>query len=132
MSGLPCTESRAPPRSLRGAARSLLEALLRRDVPKRLGTVGDAAKVRRHRFFRGRDWARVLARGYAPLFTPPLKDAADTANFDSAFTDEPVLSTRSRADPGSDPGPEPPAALLGEHDEAASPFLGWDTFSQRV
>ena len=120
MSGLPCTESRAPPRSLRGAARSLLEALLRRDVPKRLGTVGDAAKVRRHRFFRGRDWARVLARGYAPLFTPPLKDAADTANFDSAFTDEPVLSTRSRPDPGSDPGPE--------HDEAASPFLGWDTF----
>ena len=125
MSGLPCTESRAPPRSLRGAARSLLEALLRRDVPKRLGTVGDAAKVRRHRFFRGRDWARVLARGYAPLFTPPLKDAADTANFDSAFTDEPVLSTRSRPDPG----PEPPAALLGERDdEAASPFVGWDTF----
>ena len=97
-------------------------------MPKRLGTVGDAAKVRRHRFFRGRDWARVLARGYAPLYTPPLKDAADTANFDSAFTDEPVLSTRSRPDPGSDPGPEPPAALLGEHDEAASPFLGWDTF----
>ena len=38
---------------------SLLEALLRREVPKRLGTVGDAAKVRRHRFFRGRDWARA-------------------------------------------------------------------------
>ena len=127
MSGLPCTESRAPPRSLRGAARSLLEALLRRDVPKRLGTVGDAAKVRRHRFFRGRDWARVLARGYAPLYTPTLKDAADTANFDSAFTDEPVLST-SRPDPGSDPGPEPSAALLGEHGEAASVFVGWDTF----
>ena len=122
------------PRSVRGAARSLLEALLRREVPKRLGTVGDAAKVRRHRFFRGRDWARVLARGYTPLFTPLLTDAADTANFDAAFTDEPVLSTWSRPDPGSDPGsdparPELPAPLPGEHDEAASPFAGWDTFS---
>ena len=97
-------------------------------MPKRLGTVGDAAKVRRHRFFRGRDWARVLARGYAPLYTPPLKDAADTANFDTAFTDEPVLST-SRPDPGSDPGPEPSTALSGEHGEAASIFVGWDTFS---
>ena len=122
------------PRSVRGAARSLLEALLRREVAKRLGTVGDAAKVRRHRFFRGRDWARVLARGYTPLFTPLLTDAADTANFDAAFTDEPVLSTWSRPDPASDPGsdparPELPAPLPGEHDEAASPFAGWDTFS---
>jgi hypothetical protein len=105
-------------------------------VSKRLGTVGGAAMVSRHRFFRGRDWARVLARGYVPLFTPPLKDAADTANFDSAFTDEPVLCTRSRpepgpepgSEPGPEPGPEPPAALLGEHAEAASPFVGWDTF----
>jgi len=71
-----------------------------------------------------------MARGYAPLFTPTLRDAADTANFDPAFTAEPVhvLST-SRPDPHADPGSDPPAVLLGEHDEAASAFVGWDSFS---
>ena len=50
------------PKFVGSAARSLLEGLLQREVPRRLGTKGDAARVRRHRFFRGHDFARVLAR----------------------------------------------------------------------
>ena len=128
------------PRGIRGAARSLLERLLQRDPSKRLGTTGGADRVKRHRFFRGRDFARVLARGYAPLFPPPLKGPADTANFDPAFTEEPVLSTR-RPGPGTDPGTSPgtgtgtgtgtgpSSALPGEHAEASRAFVGWDSFS---
>lgn len=110
------------PKSVGAAARSLLEALLRREVPKRLGTAGDAERVRRHRFFRSVDFAKVLARGYAPAFKPPLKDSSDTANFDATFTDEPVLDSISASDP---------AAVLGErHAEAAEAFVGWDSFSR--
>lgn len=106
------------PTFVRAAARGLLEALLQREVPRRLGTRGDAAKVRRHRFFRGYDFARVLARGYTPQFRPTLRNAADTANFDTAFTDEPV----------DEPPSEPGGAAAEADDDLDELFQKWESF----
>ena len=67
----------------------------------------------------------MLSRSYTPAFLPPLRDAADTANFDAEFTNEPVL------DGGGD---EPPPGGGGEDgafgDDGA--FAGWDSFIVHV
>ena len=106
------------PKFVGSAARSLLEGLLQREVPRRLGTKGDAARVRRHRFFRGHDFGRVLARGYTPAFRPPLRDAADISNFDTQFTDEPVDASPS----------EPSEAAATADDDLDELFQRWESF----
>ena len=103
------------PKFVGSNARGLLEGLLRREAAKRLGTAGDAPQVRRHRFFRGLDFRRVLARGYTPEFTPPMRDESDTTNFDTAFTDEPVRDSAGNID------------LVLDTQALEEASVGWDT-----
>ncbi|XP_045145597.1 beta-adrenergic receptor kinase 2 isoform X2 [Echinops telfairi] len=71
---------------------SLLEALLQRDVSKRLGCHGDGAQeVKEHCFFQGVDWQHVYLQKYPPPLIPPrgevnAADAFDIGSFDEEDT----------------------------------------------
>jgi len=78
------------PSSMGKPARALLSALLCRDANHRLGSNGGAKAVQKHAFFRSLDFKKVLLKGYEPSFKPQLTEAADTTNFDTSFTNEPI------------------------------------------
>jgi protein kinase X len=68
------------------AARDLVRRLLQVDLSQRLGCLaGGVGDIKGHAWFRGVDWAAVAAQapgaGAAPI-RPPVRHAADTANFD--------------------------------------------------
>eukprot|EP00937_MAST-01D_sp_MAST-1D-sp2_P004679 g4679.t1 len=59
----------------------------------------DADEVKMHPYFAELDWARVLARGYSPMFVPPAQDDMSKAShFDTEFTD--MTPRDSVVDPG--------------------------------
>jgi len=60
-------------------ARDLVERLLC-DVEQRLGTLGGADEVKRHRFFAGIDWKRLHEAD--PPYKPPINSETDTQNFE--------------------------------------------------
>ncbi|OQV19418.1 G protein-coupled receptor kinase 1, partial [Hypsibius exemplaris] len=72
--------------------RDLLESLLRRDVPDRLGCSSRGADdVKEHPFFKGIDWHQVHLQKYPPPLIPPrgevnAADAFDIGNFDEEDT----------------------------------------------
>ena len=72
--------------------RDLLESLLRRDVPDRLGcSPRGADDVKEHPFFKGIDWHQVHLQKYPPPLIPPrgevnAADAFDIGNFDEEDT----------------------------------------------
>lgn len=75
-------------------ARSLLKALLKRNVAKRLGSSErGAAAIKEHLFFMNLgtaplDWDKVLAKAYTPSFVPPTSRLGSVTelNFDESFT----------------------------------------------
>ncbi|XP_031439320.1 ribosomal protein S6 kinase beta-1-like isoform X2 [Clupea harengus] len=70
-------------------ARDLLKKLLKRSASSRLGaTVGDAAEVQAHPFFRHTNWEDLLAKKVEPPFKPFLQSAEDVSQFDSKFTSQ--------------------------------------------
>ncbi|XP_055339814.1 G protein-coupled receptor kinase 1-like [Paramacrobiotus metropolitanus] len=72
--------------------KDLLEGLLKRDVPDRLGCRGKGAdEVKEHPFFKGIDWQQVYLQKYPPPLIPPrgevnAADAFDIGNFDEEDT----------------------------------------------
>ncbi|XP_022106066.1 beta-adrenergic receptor kinase 2-like isoform X1 [Acanthaster planci] len=76
------------PDSMSEEMRSLLEGLLQRDVPMRLGCQGGGAQeVKDHAFFKGIDWIQVSYQKYTPPLIPPrgevnAADAFDIGSFD--------------------------------------------------
>jgi serum/glucocorticoid-regulated kinase 2 len=68
---------------------SLLNALLERDVTKRLGAKGGAKEVMQHSWFADIDWAKLVKKEVEPIFKPFVGTGSfDVANFDSEFTEE--------------------------------------------
>ncbi|XP_041674030.1 G protein-coupled receptor kinase 1 isoform X2 [Drosophila eugracilis] len=80
------------PESFSLELRNLLEMLLQRDVPKRLGCMGNGAdEVKMHNFFCGIDWHQVFIQKYTPPLVPPrgevnAADAFDIGSFDEEDT----------------------------------------------
>ncbi|XP_037728538.1 G protein-coupled receptor kinase 1 isoform X3 [Drosophila subpulchrella] len=80
------------PESFSLELRNLLELLLQRDVPKRLGCMGNGAdEVKMHHFFCGIDWYQVYIQKYTPPLVPPrgevnAADAFDIGSFDEEDT----------------------------------------------
>merc|ERR1719438_53575 len=74
------------------ALRDLLEALLQRDIDKRLGCRGNGAdELKEHPFFIGVDWNIVYQQRYPPPLIPPrgevnAADAFDIGSFDEEDT----------------------------------------------
>jgi serine/threonine protein kinase len=75
-------------------ARDLLRKLLKRNSAIRLGSGPlDAAAIQQHPFFKHVDWDALYARSVAPPFLPRVAAEDDTSNFDTRFTDMPVIDS---------------------------------------
>jgi serine/threonine protein kinase len=73
------------PPSVSPDAKSLIEELLVRQPEKRLS---DPAKIKAHPFFKGIDWDLLVKKEMTPPFIPPVKNAEDTSQIDTTFTQE--------------------------------------------
>ena len=73
---------------------SILQKLLTREPELRLGSgPTDAQEIMSHAFFRNINWEDVRNLRVPPPFQPQIKNATDTSNFDSEFTNvTPVLT----------------------------------------
>ena len=67
------------------SARDLIEKLFVSNPKKRLG-YNSADEVKKHPFFNGVDFDKVLNKEYKPPFIPKLKDDTDLRYFDEDFT----------------------------------------------
>ena len=73
------------PEKVGKTARDLIEKLFVNDPKKRLG-YNSADEVKKHPFFKGIDFDKVLKKEYKPPFIPKLKDDTDLRYFDDSFT----------------------------------------------
>jgi len=73
------------PKILTPEAGDFIRKLLRKAVPKRLGTQG-AWEVKSHGLFQDLDWDKVIRKQYKPPFEPFVKDDTDVQHFDEQFT----------------------------------------------
>jgi serine/threonine protein kinase len=69
-------------------AKDIIKKLLIKDPAKRLGTVGDINDLKNHPWFKGFDWAALLAKKMRPPFTPKVSGEDWINNFDEEFTKE--------------------------------------------
>ena len=80
------------PDTMSNEIRNLLDALLAREVEKRIGCMGrGAAEIKEHGYFREIDWKQVYLLKYPPPLVPPrgevnAADAFDIGNFDEDDT----------------------------------------------
>jgi serine/threonine protein kinase len=75
-------------------ARDLIGGLLQRDPAQRLGTRAlGVQEIKSHPFFHSIDWAALEKLQVAAPFKPKVETELDVTNFDTAFTDEPVVIT---------------------------------------
>jgi len=73
------------PKILTPEAGDFVRRLLRKPVPKRLGTQG-AWEVKSHGLFKDLDWDMVINKEYKPPFEPFVVDDTDVQHFDEQFT----------------------------------------------
>jgi serine/threonine protein kinase len=77
-------------------AREILRAFLCRNPLKRLGVQGGIDQIRKHQFFAGLDWKKLVARELTPPWLPSSKaedvEQMSTLYFDKVFTRLPVQS----------------------------------------
>jgi len=73
------------PKILTPEAGDFIRRLLRKAVPKRLGTQG-AWEVKAHGLFQDLDWDMVVKKQYKPPFEPYVVDETDVQHFDEQFT----------------------------------------------
>lgn len=73
---------------------SILQKLLTREPEMRLGSgPTDAQEIMSHAFFRNVNWDDIYSKRVPAPFTPQIKSATDTSNFDTEFTSvTPVLT----------------------------------------
>jgi len=90
------------PKILTPEAGDFIRRLLRKAVPKRLGTQG-AWEVKAHGLFKDLDWDMVVNKQYKPPFEPYIVDETDVQHFDEQFTSRtPRESNDTPPNPKSD------------------------------
>jgi len=78
-----------PAQNFTAEAKDLVRRLLEHKPTKRLGVLkGGAADIKGHPFFKGFDWAKLLAKKLTPPIKPAITDKEDTSNFDSYASEE--------------------------------------------
>ena len=75
------------------SAKDLLLKLLIKDQNKRLGAKGGFEEIKKHDFFKGFDFDKLLKKEIEAPFKPVLKDSLDVSNFDTDFTSEELVSS---------------------------------------
>jgi serine/threonine protein kinase len=89
------------PYTMSETAVNFVNKLLQKNPLKRLGAgPNDALDVRRHRFFQGVEWEKLLQKQLDAPFVPPLGSDRDVSQFDEQFT---------RNKPGLSPAADTPA-----------------------
>ncbi|XP_076820905.1 ribosomal protein S6 kinase alpha-3-like [Clavelina lepadiformis] len=75
------------PQFLSPEAQALLRMLFKRNPANRLGSgLGGVEDIKRHPFFSGIDWNKLLRKDIDPPFKPAATRAEDATYFDSKFT----------------------------------------------
>jgi hypothetical protein len=69
------------------ALQQLIQGLLRKSIPKRLGSKGGADEIKKQPFFKGVDWKLLELRRVAPPFVPG-SGVHDLSRFDNKYTSE--------------------------------------------
>uniref|UniRef100_A0A8C9X9D7 Serum/glucocorticoid regulated kinase family member 3 n=1 Tax=Sander lucioperca TaxID=283035 RepID=A0A8C9X9D7_SANLU len=69
---------------------SLLQGLLEKDGPHRLGSRDDFSEIKEHSFFSSINWDDLEQKKITPPFIPNVSSYCDITNFDPEFTDEMV------------------------------------------
>jgi serum/glucocorticoid-regulated kinase 2 len=77
------------PSSLSPNAKGLIEALLKKDPARRLGTT---SKVRDHPWFEDVNWHALYEKKYEAPFVPKINNESDLQHFDPEFTEIPINS----------------------------------------
>lgn len=85
-----------PPPFMSPEALDVCSKLLIREPTARLGYKG-AEEIKAHPFFRSIDWNKLDRMDITPPWTPAVRDASDTRNIASEFTNEPAAVTPSPA-----------------------------------
>ncbi|CAG8725618.1 3552_t:CDS:1, partial [Ambispora leptoticha] len=71
------------PAYFESAAKDLIKRLLTADLSKRYGNLkGGSEDIKRHSWFKGVDWDRLLRREIQPPYIPKVSGDGDTSNFD--------------------------------------------------
>lgn len=71
------------PRHFDVHAKDLVKKLLQSDRTKRLGCLKNGAEdIKKHKWFKGYDWAALMNSGVQPPIVPVVKGDGDTHNFD--------------------------------------------------
>ena len=82
------------PPYLTAEAHSLLKGLLTKDVAKRLGSgPAGSEEIKRHKWFKGINWAKLEAREVQPSFRPLVNGKSCIANFDEMWTTQSVIDS---------------------------------------
>lgn len=117
----------ALPYYLSADAKDLLTRLLRKDPRKRLGR--DVGALKKHRFFRKVDWARLERRDLRPPICPLITDPSLAENFSPDFTNlalSPVNSHFDAADLALDRfGGQDAGGASATAPDASNPFGGF-------
>lgn len=85
-----------PPSTLSTACTSVLDGFLTRPIAMRLGCDPKrphGMDIKHHAFFAGLDWERLENREIKPPIHPRVGHGLDASNFDSDFTNAPVVLT---------------------------------------
>lgn len=84
------------------AAKDLLKRLLTADLSKRFGNLKAGVNdIKKHKWFAGVDWNKLLAGQIPAPYVPPVKGEGDTSNFDQ-YPEETEAYGRPGPDPYSD------------------------------
>lgn len=71
------------PSSFSQSVKDLLNQLFQKDPEKRLGSGTDGPKnVKKHQWFSGVDWEKLIKKEIRPPFIPVIKGDLDLSNFD--------------------------------------------------
>nr|AUS89398.1 serine-threonine protein kinase 2 [Sesuvium portulacastrum] len=82
------------PAFLSSEAHSLLKGLLQKDPSRRLGSGATGSEeVRRHKWLKPINWRKLEAREVQPSFRPEVAGKLCTANFETRWTDMPLVDS---------------------------------------
>jgi serine/threonine protein kinase len=93
------------PRFFDRQAKSIIKKLLTADLTKRYGCLkGGANDIKKHKWYSGMDFNKLLSRQLQPPIVPRVKDETDTSNFDPYpdSLDEAEIPTYTSKDPFED------------------------------
>jgi serine/threonine protein kinase len=89
------TQPKFPPMS--PECQGIIEGLLHREAPQRLGSKNNGSDIKGHPFFAPQNWDDLLSRTIKPPFKSKSSSQEDTNNFHKAFTQQRPIDSVANA-----------------------------------